>query len=71
LKQCAANVTELWDRSTFGVGVTAQQAAAQFGWSLGVASEELEMAEERGALCREESVEGLKFWLNFLVDEDE
>jgi ESCRT-II complex subunit VPS36 len=71
LKQCAANVTELWDRSTFSIGVTAQQAAAQFGWSLGVASEELEMAEERGALCREESVEGLKFWLNFLVDEDE
>ncbi|OCT51089.1 vacuolar protein sorting protein [Cladophialophora carrionii] len=71
LKRHAADVPEPWDRSTFGTGVTAQQAAAQFGWSLGVASEELEMAEERGALCREESVEGLKFWLNFLVDEDE
>ncbi|ETI27530.1 hypothetical protein G647_09721 [Cladophialophora carrionii CBS 160.54] len=71
LKRHAADVPEPWDRSTFGTGITAQQAAARFGWSLGVASEELEMAEERGALCREESVEGLKFWLNFLVDEDE
>lgn len=59
-----------WDWSSFGFGVTAQQAAAKFGWSLGVAVEELEMAEEKGALCREEGVEGLKFWLNFLVQED-
>ncbi|RVX68585.1 hypothetical protein B0A52_07012 [Exophiala mesophila] len=61
----------LWDWENFGFGVTAQQAAAKFGWSLGVANEELEMAEEKGALCREDSVEGLKFWLNRLVDEDE
>ncbi|KIW19904.1 hypothetical protein PV08_00479 [Exophiala spinifera] len=59
-----------WDWSTFGFGVTAQQAAAKFGWSLGVAVEELEMAEEKGALCREEGVEGLKFWLNFLVQDE-
>ncbi|KIW48603.1 uncharacterized protein PV06_01174 [Exophiala oligosperma] len=59
-----------WEWSTFGFGVTAQQAAAKFGWSLGVAVEELEMAEERGALCREEGVEGLKFWLNFLVQDE-
>jgi len=60
-----------WDWSSFGFGVTAQQAATKFGWSLGVAIEELEMAEERGALCREESVEGLKFWLNFLIEEED
>lgn len=58
-----------WDWKTYGFGVTAQQAAARFGWSLGVATEELEMAEERGALCREEGVEGLKFWLNFLLED--
>ncbi|EXJ90510.1 hypothetical protein A1O1_03613 [Capronia coronata CBS 617.96] len=59
-----------WDWKTYGFGVTAQQAASRFGWSLGVATEELEMAEERGALCREEGVEGLKFWLNFLLEDE-
>lgn len=59
-----------WDWAHYGCGVTAQDAARQFGWSLGIANEELEMAEEKGALVREESIEGLKFWLNYL-DEDE
>ena len=59
-----------WDWLHYGCGVTAQDAAKKFGWSLGIANEELEMAEEKGALVREESIEGLKFWLNFL-DEDE
>lgn len=58
-----------WDWQAFGRGVTAQEAARQFGWSVGVASEELEMAEERGVLCREEGVEGLRFWENFLLEE--
>jgi ESCRT-II complex subunit VPS36 len=31
-----------------------------------VAEEELEMAEERGVLCREEGIEGLRFWENFI-----
>ena len=70
LKTPEPHIVESWDRSAFGIGVTAQQAAARFGWSLGVASEELEMAEERGALCREDSVEGLRFWLNFLLEDD-
>ena len=51
----------------FGHGVTAQEAARRFGWSVGVAGEELEMAEERGVLCREEGIEGLKFWENHLI----
>jgi len=55
-----------WDWQQFGRGVTAQDAAEQFGWSIGVATEELEMAEERGILCREESIEGLKFWENWI-----
>ena len=56
-----------WDWQRFGRGVTAQEAAAKFGWSVGVATEELEMAEERGALCREQGLDGLKFWENWLT----
>ncbi|KAL2258237.1 hypothetical protein VTK26DRAFT_8533 [Humicola hyalothermophila] len=55
-----------WDWRRFGRGVTARDAAERFGWSIGVAEEELEMAEERGVLCREEGIEGLKFWENFI-----
>ena len=55
-----------WSWRDFGRGVSAQDVAAHFGWSYGVAGEELEMAEERGALCREQGVEGLRFWANFL-----
>jgi ESCRT-II complex subunit VPS36 len=55
----------------FGQGVTAQEAAQRFGWSIGVATEELEMAEDRGIVCREDGIEGLKFWENhFITDED-
>lgn len=55
-----------WDWHMFGCGVTARDVAERFGWSIGVAEEELEMAEERGVLCREEGIEGLKFWENFI-----
>lgn len=57
-----------WDWTRFGRGVTAQETAQRFGWSVGVASEELEMAEEKGALCREQGFDGLKFWENWLVE---
>ncbi|KAK5987989.1 Vacuolar-sorting-associated 36-like protein [Cladobotryum mycophilum] len=56
----------VWDWREFGRGVTPQEAAERFGWSLGVAEEELLMAEEHGALCREEGLEGLKFWKNYI-----
>ncbi|KAK4070780.1 hypothetical protein Trihar35433_5247 [Trichoderma harzianum] len=59
-----------WDWREFGRGVTAQEAAERFGWSLGVAEEELLMAEEHGALCREEGLEGLKFWKNYIGSTD-
>ncbi|KAI0486156.1 EAP30/Vps36 family-domain-containing protein [Xylaria cf. heliscus] len=55
-----------WDWRIFGRGVTAHDVAERFGWSIGVAEEELEMAEERGVLCREDGLEGLKFWENFI-----
>lgn len=57
-----------WEWRRFGVGVSAREVAARFGWSIGVAVEELEMAEERGAVCREDRVEGLTFWENWIVD---
>ncbi|RAL13677.1 ESCRT-II subunit protein VPS36 [Aspergillus homomorphus CBS 101889] len=57
-----------WDWRQFGRAVTAQEAAQRFGWSVGVAAEELEMAEDKGVLCREEGIEGLRFWANFLSD---
>ncbi|KAF2662360.1 Vps36-domain-containing protein [Lophiostoma macrostomum CBS 122681] len=56
-----------WDWQTYGRGVTAQETAERFGWSVGVATEELEMAEESGALCREQGLDGLRFWENWLV----
>ena len=56
-----------WDWRMYGKGVTAQDAAERFGWSVGVAGEELEMAEEKGLLCRDASLEGLYFWENNLV----
>jgi len=55
-----------WEWREFGRGITVQDAAERFGWSIGVATEELDMAEEHGVLCREESVEGLKFWENWI-----
>lgn len=57
-----------WDWQAFGRGVTAQETAERFGWSVGVASEELEMAEEAGALCREQGIDGFRFWENWLVN---
>ncbi|KAG6118576.1 hypothetical protein E4U13_008412 [Claviceps humidiphila] len=55
-----------WDWRKFGRGVTALETAQRFGWSIGVAEEELLMAEEQGVLCREEGLEGLKFWKNYI-----
>lgn len=57
-----------WDWRLFGRGVTAQETAERFDWSVGVASEELEMAEEKGMLCREQGLDGLRFWENWLVN---
>lgn len=58
-----------WDWRLFGRAVTAQEAAQRFQWSVGVAAEELEMAEDRGILCREEGIEGLRFWSNYITSD--
>jgi ESCRT-II complex subunit VPS36 len=55
-----------WDWAEYGQGLTAQDVGDKFGWSLGVAQEELEMAEDRGVLCRDLGVEGVRFWENLL-----
>lgn len=60
-----------WDWRTYGRGVTPQEAAERFGWSVGVASEELEMAEEKGALCREQGLDGIRFWENWIGTQDD
>jgi len=57
----------LWDWRRWGKGVTVQDIAARFGWSIGIATEELEMAEDRGAVCREQSVDGIRFWENWFT----
>lgn len=56
-----------WDVQLFGRGVTAQETAEKFGWSLGIATEELEMAEESGVICREQGLDGLRYWENWIV----
>ncbi|KAF2999787.1 hypothetical protein E8E13_005835 [Curvularia kusanoi] len=56
-----------WDWQLYGRGISAQETAEKFGWSVGVAIEELEMAEEAGALCREQSLDGFRFWENWLM----
>lgn len=59
----------IWDWYLFGRSVTAQEAAQRFKWSVGVAAEELEMAEDKGLLCREEGIEGLRFWCNYITSD--
>jgi hypothetical protein len=51
----------------FGRSTTAQETAERFGWSVGVASEELEMAEDLGAVCRDQCLDGVRFWENRFV----
>lgn len=51
----------------FGRGVTAQETAERFGWSVGVATEELEMAEETGSICRDQCLDGTRFWDNHFI----
>jgi len=53
-----------WDWSLYGRGVTVHEVAAKFGWSIGITTEELEMAEERGVICREQTLGGIMFWEN-------
>ncbi|KAF7586349.1 hypothetical protein BBP40_009045 [Aspergillus hancockii] len=67
LRQIPPSEPVPWDWHLFGRAITAQEVAQRFKWSVGVAAEELEMAEDRGILCREEGIEGLRFWGNYFT----
>ncbi|KAL4965334.1 ESCRT-II subunit protein VPS36 [Aspergillus stella-maris] len=67
LRQIPPSEPVSWNWRLFGCPITAQETAQRFGWSVGVAAEELEMAEDKGIFCREEGIEGLKFWTNFIT----
>lgn len=69
LQQTAPAEEVPWEWSRFGRGINVQETAHRFGWSVGVAIEELEMAEDRGVLCREECIEGLRFWNNHFIED--
>lgn len=47
-----------------GSGVLIQDCANQFHWSLIVANEELQRAEQAGILVRDTGIEGVRFWEN-------
>ena len=70
LRQVPPTETVSWDWQLFGRSITAQETAQRFKWSVGVAAEELEMAEDKGILCREEGIEGLRFWSNYIISLD-
>ncbi|KAK5163211.1 Vacuolar protein-sorting-associated protein 36 [Saxophila tyrrhenica] len=65
--QQASGAPEDGLRGSLGIGVTAQETAERFGWSVGVATEELEMAEDTGALCRDQCLDGIRFWENHFM----
>lgn len=48
-------------------GISAHEASSKFGWSVTVAVEELEMAEQHGAICRDEQLSGTRFFENQIV----
>ena len=55
-----------WIRSRTVPGVTAIDAVEMFGWSVPVATQELETVEEYGDLARDVTVEGTRFYENLL-----
>jgi ESCRT-II complex subunit VPS36 len=69
LRHTISTVEYSWDSKLYGRGVTVQETAIRFGWSMGVATEEMEMAEEKGVVCREHGLDGVRFWENWLTRE--
>ncbi|QNP97581.1 YALIA101S07e05380g1_1 [Yarrowia lipolytica] len=47
-------------------GVSTLGVCSKFKWSVGVAEEELQYAEEKGLLCRDEHVTGLRYFVNIM-----
>lgn len=48
-------------------GVSTLGVCSKFKWSVGVAEEELQYAEEIGLLCRDEHVTGLRYFFNVMT----
>ncbi|KAG5354520.1 Vacuolar protein sorting-associated protein 36 [Yarrowia sp. B02] len=48
-------------------GVSTLGVCSKFKWSVGVAEEELQYAEEKGLLCRDEHVTGLRYFVNIMT----
>ncbi|KAK9367253.1 EAP30/Vps36 family-domain-containing protein [Lipomyces kononenkoae] len=59
-------VRKLSHEQEISVGVTAQDVNRRFGWSVTIALEELETAEDSGNLVRDSSVEGTRFYENLI-----
>lgn len=49
-------------------GVSTLGVCSKFKWSVGVAEEELQYAEEKGLLCRDEHVTGLRYFVNMIME---
>lgn len=52
------------------MGASALDAAEMFGWSIGVATEELDMVEQHGDIVRDVTVESIRFFENRIVKGD-
>lgn len=50
------------------VGISIQDASVKFGWSVTVAVEQLAMAEEDGALCRDDQTSGVRYFDNKIIE---
>uniref|UniRef100_A0A060T3W0 Vacuolar protein-sorting-associated protein 36 n=1 Tax=Blastobotrys adeninivorans TaxID=409370 RepID=A0A060T3W0_BLAAD len=49
------------------VGVSVEDVCAKFGWSVTVSIEELDMAEQQGAICRDDQLSGLRYFENRIL----
>ncbi|KAK9843451.1 hypothetical protein WJX81_003206 [Elliptochloris bilobata] len=67
-EQVCARLAELTGRSGLGAPLAASDVAAALAVPLAVAGEHLAAAEARGALCRDDGPEGLRFFRNFFAD---
>lgn len=48
-------------------GVSAQDVSNHFGWSLYIATEELEQADLQGSLCRDEQPQAVRYFVNKIL----
>lgn len=66
--QMCRQLTKLTGAEGLGRALTASDVAAELSIPLAIAGEHLAAAEVRGALCRDDGPEGLRFFRNFFND---